>query len=155
MKDYQFIHRKKFFYLNKYQKQIIALVLIPTLILCILISVFITYFHKEIINFVLYTTNPPSPEFLNRWGNIILIVLWIYLIFVILWVENVSRKLVGAFGRILRELDEIIAGKEQKSIKARKDDELANELLKRINKLIEMLPKNPSSQDNKKIPGRF
>ena len=59
---------------------------------------------------------------------------------VIVWAYDVSSRLVGAFERILRELDEIIAGKGKHHIKARKDDLLANTLLERVNKLIDKLP---------------
>ena len=47
-----------------------------------------------------------------------------------------SRNLVGSFGRIIYELDEIIAGRTKKTIRTRSNDYLANEILKRINYLV-------------------
>lgn len=48
----------------------------------------------------------------------------------------VSHNMIGAYGRILRELDEIIAGRSTKTISSRPNDTLTKELLKRINVLI-------------------
>jgi len=66
-----------------------------------------------------------------------------------------SSDLVGAFERITRELDEVIEGKEKKIIRARIPDELANELLKRINILIQRIPDPNVSGDSNKSKGRF
>ena len=49
----------------------------------------------------------------------------------------ISLHMVGAFGRIIYELDEIIAGRSQKIITTRSKDELAKDLSKRINVLLE------------------
>jgi hypothetical protein len=54
----------------------------------------------------------------------------------------VSLNMVGAFGRIISELDEIIAGRSQKTINSRPEDSLMNDLLKRINVLIPYFVEN-------------
>ncbi len=132
--------RSMFMHTNKYQRRIIALTFIPSLILCILLTLFIFYFHRELINMILYSSTPPSIQFIRKWGIITLITLWAFFISVIIWAFRVSNNLVGAFERILRELDEMIAGREYKRLRARSDDDLANELLKRINALLQNPP---------------
>ena len=69
----------------------------------------------------------------------LLVSLAIILVFVSLWTFDISNKLVGPFERILRELDEINEGKKKGPLKAREGDEMFDELLKRINKLLEKL----------------
>jgi len=48
----------------------------------------------------------------------------------------ISHKMVGAFGRIIRELDEIIDGRSQRMITCRSGDTLTKALLERVNVLI-------------------
>ncbi len=54
------------------------------------------------------------------------------------WTYVASRHVLGPFDRLLRELDEILDGRrERKPLRCRPKDDLAKELLKRVNKLIE------------------
>jgi hypothetical protein len=69
---------------------------------------------------------------------IIIWILFIITIFSVMEVFKASHSLVGSFGRIHRELDEIIEGKSKKLITARPGDELAEDLLKRVNVLIQV-----------------
>ena len=65
-----------------------------------------------------------------------------FFLFVILLLSFlISKNLVGAFDRILKELDEVIDGKDRNKIGVRVRDDLANELLSRVNVLIKNLPK--------------
>ena len=62
-----------------------------------------------------------------------------YFICVGLIAYRFSHRLVGAFPRILRELDEVVSGGSRNHIHIRKDD-YAHELIERVNKLIDKLP---------------
>ena len=53
-----------------------------------------------------------------------------------------SHNMVGGFGRILNELDEIIDGNSKKTISSRPHDTLTKELLKRVNLLVEFYVKH-------------
>ena len=51
----------------------------------------------------------------------------------------VSKRLLGPYERVLREMDEILAGKRKEPIKVRDADEVFKELLIRINVLLEKI----------------
>ena len=61
-------------------------------------------------------------------------------LFIVLWAYYVSNKIVGPFERVLREVDDILAGKGKKKIGIRSKDGMFEELVKRINALVERLP---------------
>ena len=58
----------------------------------------------------------------------------------------ISHNMLGAFERIFFELDEIIAGRSQKTINCRPNDELINNLLKRVNVLVANYVKNKNEK---------
>jgi len=133
-------NRKLFRHTNIYQRQIIKLTLIPVAALCALISVFLLRFRFELIDMVLYGSNSPSLEFIDQWFVIIIIALW-SIFFVVTYLSyRVSLKLVGAFERVIKELDGVITGDSRHPITARDEDFLANALLRRVNILIDNLP---------------
>jgi hypothetical protein len=47
-----------------------------------------------------------------------------------------AANMVGSFERILREMDQVIDGNEKRNISSRKNDELTQRLLRRVNALI-------------------
>ena len=154
MAEYVYVQRKSIFRLNQHQRPVIFLILIPALLICIAFTAGIIYYKREMTNLLLYATIPPSARFINESGEIIIIVTWILFLLVLLWADLVSLSLVGAFERVIRELDAIIDGKERKPIRARARDHLANDLLKRINVLIKNLP-GPGQSNLKETKGRF
>jgi len=92
--------------------------------------------------YIKHLSTPAVFALVKKWGFLTISALWMLFISIAVWVLGVSGNLVGAFQRIIRELDEFIDGKELKQIKARSKDDLANDLLKRINILIKNLPHN-------------
>ena len=144
---YNIISRKKYLHTNTFQRRILWLAIVPSLIFCIFITISILELYREMDDFMKYFSKPAVFSMIEKWGLLIISALWLLFVFIIVWVFNVSGKLVGAFGRIIRELDEFIDGKEIKRIKARRKDDLANELLKRINILIKNLPHDWRSKD--------
>ena len=136
----EYTKRKLFFRVTKYQRPIVSLALCPALFLCILITVFVIYYQNELVNMILYTTKPISARIITQWGTIIIGTLWVSFFVLSILSCQISSNLVGAFERIMREMDDIIAGKERRIIRARPKDDLANELAKRINILIDSLP---------------
>lgn len=73
-------------------------------------------------------------------AHVVRIGLWSFFIFILYQTFAISLNLVGSFERILHELDETIKGEIRRHIKVRDHDGLANELLKRVNVLIDNLP---------------
>jgi hypothetical protein len=133
-------NRKLFLHTNKYQRQIINTALLPSLMFCVLISVFCLRFRFEIIDLLVYGTRPLSLAFIDKWLIVIVLGLWLFFIFILYQTFTISLSLVGPFERINKELDETIKGETRHHIKARDDDTLANELLERVNILIDNLP---------------
>ena len=80
---------------------------------------------------------------LNRFTSIIpwiLLMIGFLMLAAILWAFDFSNKLVGPYERVVREMDEIIAGKSKKEITFRQGDDMFIELFKRVNALIQKLP---------------
>ena len=132
--------RYSFFNINKYQKRILLVTFLPILIVCTLLAAFITIFFKEVLNVILYQTSAPAIQLVNKWGIIVFMTLWIFLVGVFFWACLLTRTIVGAFERIMHEMDDVIDGKKREHIHARSHDQLAHELLKRINVFIDHLP---------------
>ena len=139
MADY--VKRKQFFRANKYQRPIIFLALIPTLLFCLVSTLFVLYFHRELVHMIKYNSEIHSVELMNQGRTIIVSTIWIFFMIVYVWAQLVSSKLVGAFERVIKDLDNVLMGNLKKPIRARDNDYLANELLARINKFIDKLNK--------------
>jgi hypothetical protein len=128
--------RNKYLHINPYQRQILSLTLIPVIVLCVLFSLLIAIAHRNMIDALLCGKLVDNVDVINRWAVIIISSFWGFLIFTILWSLSVSCNLVGAFIRIIKELDKFLAGQKINDITARKEDHLANELLQRINAIV-------------------
>ena len=133
--------RTQNFQMNKYQRRIIALAFFPTVVLCLTILVIAKFFYKELIDIITNSSTATSVRFIDEWGALTIFIVWCLFVLILAWGYLVSRDMVGAFVRILRELDEIIEGGERKRITVRQNDDLASELLNRINLLIDNLPR--------------
>ncbi len=140
--------RLLFVNVNKYQQQI----LLPALIICLVAcaGVFYTLYY---INFVdknltvlchidVTQLTKDVPWFMqmhsfNKVVPWILFAMTTVLLIIICWMFYVSNKILGPSIRILKELDDILSGKRQDPLGTRPGDEFFEELLKRINALIQ------------------
>ena len=134
-----YIQRKTYFSTNKYQRRILYLTFVPSLIICVCFTFMAVIFHRELIDVILHESEVVIVNYINQWGVFILTLLWTLFILILIWAYIISKNLVGAFIRVIRELDDVIAGKRRRHISARVKDDLANELLKRINILIDRM----------------
>ena len=125
---------------NKYQRQIITLALVPSVIFCLVMYFLLEVFQHDAAQAIIDRSDAVSVVFLTEWGIVLVLTVLLYSGSVFLWAYAVSNQMVGAFERIIRELDRIIEGGAKGPITARGRDELANSLLKRINVLIENVP---------------
>jgi len=131
--------RKLLFRANKFQQPIINLILFPSIPIYLVTFLYILYFYY------LVTTDTIAPgqtfdiEVITTITASILAILWIFTGVMLIWVYRVSNRMVGAFERILKEMDDVIEGKGKKHIQARKGDTLAIELLQRVNSLIDKI----------------
>ena len=129
---------------SRYQRRITSLIFITSLVFCVLISLIILYSHYQLINILLYNKGLQDIRSVNDLSIYVLVSIWCLLFLFLIWANNVASNLLGAFERIIRELDEIIENKEKRPVRARPSDELPNDLLKRINILIENIQWNNS-----------
>ena len=134
-------YRKLFFRANKYQKKIIALAFLPAVIIIVFMWIAMEIFYRELVGVIVYQSSADAINIVNHWSGIIFAGFFIVLIGITLWAFSASLNMVGAFERLIRELDDVISGSSNKPLKARPKDELANGLLKRINVLIEHFQK--------------
>ena len=151
-----FQNRKNFFRTNRFQWPIILTGLIPTFFFCTFSTFFVVFLHGELINLIKYNSHVRSMDLINEWGFAVLVSIWVFFILAYVWIQSASSRSVGAFSRILKELDKKIEANDFSAlVRARERDTLANELVKRINKLLEKIQKPKIGGDASKSIGRF
>ncbi len=128
---------KRFIRLNRYQVRVLVLVLAPVVILFPALAAISALFFDQLIEAVQTGHTASLVDFLGEWKLRFVFAIGALMVVVVALTFTVSKNLLGAFGRIFRELDEKIAGQHQGPITARKGDDLANELLRRVNVLVE------------------
>ena len=131
--------RNQFIHVNKFQKRILYIVLFPSWLACIISFSSIEYFYYFSGTAPILWTGYIAP--LDAAVPWIFLGLCVIAFVIAVWSYYVSNKLVGAFERILSELDQILEWKETKRhLSAREGDFLVWELLKRINALMDKIP---------------
>ena len=130
--------RQRFLGLNRWQRQSIRLSVAPALVLFLFMFVLIEIFQTELRDVIITSSDEATIVALTRWGVWLFLALAACFLAVATSTYVASRNVLGPFGRLLRELDEMLDGRrERKLLRVRPKDDLANELLKRVNKLIE------------------
>jgi len=132
----QFFKRNIFIHLNKFQKSLLYPVLLSSFAGCLLALLSLDYFYFDRSSLI-YDFNYKHMKMLLVW---FLPLVSFMLAIVGFLVYYISNKIVGPYQRIIRELDNILAGKTSGPLKVRKKDEMFKEVVKRINALIEKIP---------------
>jgi len=142
--------RLLFINVNKYQQQ----VLLPCMVICLLscLGVFyamyyISYVNQNIaiicrIDIATMAQDVPWFVHLHSFNKVvpwIFFALMVVLFSIVLWMYRVSNQVLGPSARVLKELDDILSGQRKEPIGSRPGDELFEELLKRINVLIQKM----------------
>ncbi len=140
--------RLLFINVNKYQQQVLLPCLVTCLIACIGVFYAMYYIHYVDQNVAVLCKidtvrlTQDVPWFIQVHG-FNKIVPWIFfgmtliLLCIILWTYRISNQILGPSARVLKELDDILSGQRKDPIGTRPGDELFQELLKRINILIQ------------------
>lgn len=128
--------RNIFLHVNQMQKNFLYPVLLPCLCGCILILLALDYFYFD-RGTIIYTYEFRRLKVLIL---LFLVTLSLMQLFITFSIYYVSNKVIGPYERIIKELDEVIAGKRKKRLVVRKGDKMFAGLLIRINALIEKLP---------------
>lgn len=130
--------RRIFLRVSKFQQPVLYLFVFSALMVVISLTLSASYLYVDITNAVINSgAEVPTAKI---WLLLSLMTLPLIFLVIIVWAYYVSNKSLGAFERILRELDEIVTKNEKRHIKARKGDKLAEELLAHINTLIDRVP---------------
>ena len=143
--------RNPFLNTNEYQRRIIFSITVPSIIacgVCLATMVYIHYISSHIIFYSHVDFNKPEiyiPWFLdlNRFSSMIpsfLFMISFLMLAAIVWSFDFSNKLLGPHDRIVSAIDDVLAGKGKAPIVLRRNDDMFQELVKRINVLIEKLP---------------
>ena len=131
--------RNLILHVNKYQKQI----LYPVFLACAFSSI-LTIFCFVFILVRMTNARTIGPILMSDLQNFmpwLMLIIAYTILFIVFWTYYISNKIVGPHERILRELDEVIEGKRPGPIATRQGDEMFEQLLKRINALIEKTKK--------------
>ena len=127
---------------NKYQDKIILLSFFPSAFI-FLAFMGIVFIGNPFITKALFNTSVNTmTNMLYMFTGAIVFILCFVILLSIMLSFVISHHLVGPFGRIIRELDDVIEGRSQKMITSRPGDDLAADLLKRVNVLVEFYVKH-------------
>lgn len=127
---------------NKFQEKIILLAFFPSALIFLSFICIVFVSNPAISKAVLHVSFYDKEKLVSRLSGLIVFLMCSLFVLSLIGAFVISHNMVGAFGRIIRELDEIIAGRSQKTINSRPDDTLSKDLLKRINVLIESYVKH-------------
>jgi hypothetical protein len=129
--------RARFSTVNKYQIKIILLTFFPSALIFLTFIGIVCVGDPIISRAMAHTSFAGMERLISRFSGWMLIVMCCVFAASSMAAFNISLNMVGAFERINRELDDIIAGQSQRAITCRPGDELARDLLIRVNVLAE------------------
>ena len=119
------------FHVNRFQRNLFYPVVTAFLLGCIVSWLCIVY--MMIGN---YFANPALYRFQQMIPSLLSLVT-VLMILIIIWTLRISGRYFGAYERIVGELDKVLDGSSKTPLKARKEDVIFEDLLERINTLIE------------------
>jgi len=140
--------RKAFSTGNVYQEKIIFLTFFPSVFISLVFISIVFICNPIVSELVLHTTYPALERLVNQFSGLIVFLTCSVFFYSLVLAFRISNQMVGAFGRINRELDDIIAGKSNKAITCRPNDQMTKELLKRVNVLVEHYLKDKYDNTN-------
>lgn len=134
MKDH--IVRQSFFRTSRYQRPLMSLTLMPTFVFCCVLSIFVLFLHNELLDYMKTSSSAEGVRLMQQGGWFAIVMIWSFFMVTFIWAKKVSHRMVGAFERVNRELDQVVSGSDIDKISARDHDELVGDILLRINTLI-------------------
>ena len=132
------IKNRRIFTINPYERKMLLVVFFSASVPIVLVVGFFYSVFSDLL--YTYMNSGLAGQFLRQFSIDSVIILVYYFLIVGIIAYRFIHKLVGPFPRILKELDEKIAGKSRSLIYLRQGD-YAKELVSRLNALIEKLPK--------------
>ena len=129
--------KRKKFHMTRYEQSIIRGIFILPMSFCMLFTVMIGIFHNEVIEVITKGSTNLTANYLSQTLTYIVITLWGFFFLSYVLARITSNNMLGAFERILRDLDEMNDTGVKKHLHCRKNDILAGELIRRINTFID------------------
>jgi len=127
---------------NKYQNDLILIAFIPSALIFLSFISIIFISNPAITKALFHISFYDNAKLVSKFSGLIIFLLCFMFMLSIIAAFFVSHNMIGAFGRIIREMDDVIAGRSQKMISSRPNDTMTKELLKRVNLLIESYVKH-------------
>lgn len=123
--------RTSIFHVNKFQRNLFYPVMAAFFIGCFVswLSIVYVLIGDYFVSLELYRFQRIIPVLLS--------VATVLMIIVVFWAFRLSSRYFGSYERIIKELDDVLAQKKKEPLKTRRGDVIFEELLKRINVLIE------------------
>jgi hypothetical protein len=122
---------------NKFQDRIIFLTFLPSILMFFFFICIIFITNPVISEAVLHVSFLNLQQLIHRFPLLVVFSMCLILFLSMIAAYLISLNMVGAFDRITVELDDIISGRSRKKIDARPEEDLTQDLLKRINVLVE------------------
>ena len=130
---------RRIFVLNQYERKILWIIFVSVAIPVIFVIGFVYSIFGDFI--YTYLSSGFADQLLHQFFVISILIMAYYFLFVAIIGYFFVHRLCGSFPRILRDLDDRIAGKSRAHIYLRQGD-FAKELVSRINVMIDRLPKS-------------
>lgn len=134
-------NKRKAAFANKIHKEIFLLVFAAALLPAIVVTVLLFYLIFNITAEQIVIPEAIAYNLIPAAKKVILILLFatpFSIFLILLFAYQLSHRIIGPFGRIIRELDECVEGKKRDHIVIRKNDKFLP-LVDRINKLLDKL----------------
>ncbi len=129
-------HRNLFLNVNQYQLRVIM----PMMITLVFSLVFIGIIYYLVLHFNISVEESRRLVLYQNIIPVVLILLSLFMLLFVYWIYTLTNRLLGPFERLIRELDEMLANqREWKHLKAREGDEMFEQLIQRINVLIDRM----------------
>lgn len=142
--------RNPVFHLNRFQQRLLFPVIIISIIttsILIFAMLYLYYIGEHVA--LLSTPDKENFDIALPWFMdivrynftipVLMLVVASLLVLVVCWAFHITSRIIGPHERVIRELDEVITGARKEPIAIRRGDELFEELLQRINALIEKI----------------
>lgn len=144
--------RAYFSTVNKYQITIILLTFFPSAMIFLTFIGIVLVGDPMISKAMAHTPLAGMENLISRFAGWMLFLMCAIFLGTLALAFIISLNMVGAFERINRELDAIIAGQSKRVVTCRPHDDLARDLLKRINVLAEFYIAHDHDHKNPPTP---
>ncbi|MCB9772413.1 MAG: hypothetical protein H6754_07685 [Candidatus Omnitrophica bacterium] len=130
------VNRNFFSISNKYQMQVILLLVSPLLVFAFAMTIAVYTMSAQVDRLLSQQSYAMVGGCIAQWFYITVCFIFIALVTFLTITFKFSQSFVSPFSRILKEIDDVLATGKKRIITARPDDEFANDVLTRINALI-------------------